>query len=317
VSFTRLERIDFRAMGTECTIAATVRPYDGVSARRALAAGQSEVAACERTLSRFDPASDLCRLNANAGEWTPVDSRLIAALERAARAREETRGLFDASVLPILAALGYDRSFELLSHRPAAAVDGWRPRADVDVDVDMGRARIESGAAVDLGGLGKGFAADRAILAMRAAWPGLPGALVDLGGDIAVSGATPETTPWRLAVADPRAPGGTIGQLHVGGGGVATSGPGRRRFGPDRRLHHLIDPVLAAPAVGGPLSVTVVAASAVDADVHATALALLNPHAAAAYVASRPQLAALQVTRAGERIELGELHYHATEGVAA
>lgn len=317
MSFTCLERLAFPAMGTVCTIAATVRLYDGNSFRRAFQAGQREVAACEKALSRFDPASDLCRLNANAGEWTPVDPRLMAALARAVRARKETHGLFDASVLPILVALGYDRSFEHLSHRSPDAIEGWLPRARVDLDGDSGRARIETGGAVDLGGLGKGFAADRAILAMRSAWPELPGALVDLGGDIAVTGTTPEMTPWRLAIADPCAPGETIGELHVRSGGVATSGRGERRFGPQRRLHHLIDPALAAPADGGPLSVTVVAASATDADVHATALALLNPDAAAAYVASQPQLAALQVTDAGERIELGKLRYHATEGVAA
>ncbi len=314
---TRLEKLDFHAMGTVCTIAATVRPYDGVSVRRALEAGRLEVAACERALSRFDPASDLCRLNANAGEWTSVDPRLMTALARATQAREETQGLFDASVLPILAALGYDRSFDHLSHRPADAVDGWRPRAQVDLDHDMHRARIEARAAVDLGGLGKGLAADRAILAMRAAWPELPGALVDLGGDIAVAGTTPEMTLWRVAIADPRTPGETIGEVSVSGGGVATSGRDVRRFGPDRTLHHLIDPYLAAPAVNGPLSVTVVAASAVDADVHATALALLNPDAAAAYVVARPRLAALQVTHAGEQVELGELRYHATEGAPA
>ncbi len=147
--------------------------------------------------------------------------------------------------------------------------------------------------------------------------PSFQGALVDLGGDIAVTGVTPDMTPWRIAVADPRAPGEAIGELHVEGGGVATSGRSERCFGPRRLLHHLIDPALAAPAAGGPLSVTVVAASAADADVHATALAVLNASAAAAYVAARPQLAALQITDAGERIELGKLRYHATEGVAA
>ncbi len=316
MSFTRLETLDFRAMGTVCTIAATVRVYDGDCFRRAFEAGQLEVATCELALSRFDPASDLCRLNANAGAWTPVDSRLMAALVRAVRAHEETHGLFDASVLPILTALGYDGSFERLSHRAPDAIEGWRP-CRVDLDVVASRARVEAGGAVDLGGLGKGLAADRALLAMRSVWPELPGALVDLGGDIAVTGATPDMTPWRIAVADPRAPGGTIGELHVEGGGVATSGRSVRRFGPERQLHHLIDPALAAPAVGGPLAVTVVAASATDADVHATALAVLDAGAAAAYVAVRPQLAALQITDAGERIELGKLRYQATEGVAA
>ena len=69
--------------------------------------------------------------------------------------------------------------------------------------------------------------------------------------------APPEGGPWRIAVADPRTPGGTLATLLVVGGGVATSGRDRRRFGPGGALHHLIDPSTGAPARGGPLAVTV------------------------------------------------------------
>ena len=151
--------------------------------------------------------SDLSRLNRARGKWTAVDERLIVALTMALRAREETRGKFDPTILPALTAAGYDRSFELLDGRPPTPDHAWHPAAIVEIDRDRSSARVEAGAAVDLGGLGKGFAASRALLAMRAAWVELPGGLVDLGGDIAVWGATPEGGPWRLAVADPRLPG--------------------------------------------------------------------------------------------------------------
>ena len=70
---------------------------------------------------------------------------------------------------------------------------------------------------------------------MAEAWPGLPGGLVDLGGDLALAGETPERGPWRIAVADPRRPGTTAGTLLLHGGGVATSGRDVRRFGPAAR----------------------------------------------------------------------------------
>ena len=147
-----------------------------------------EVAACERELSRFDPASDLSRLNAAGGRWTPVGRRLLEALDLALRAREDTGGRFDPTVLPALVAAGYDRSFELLEERPAAQADGWRAGAAIELDERRGRARLEPGSAVDLGGIGKGYAAGRALDAMRATCaPSLAGGLVDLGGDIAVS----------------------------------------------------------------------------------------------------------------------------------
>ncbi len=102
----------------------------------------------------------------------------------------------------------------------------------------------------------------------------LPGGLVDLGGDLALWGETPERGPWRIAVADPRRPGTNAGVLLLRSGGVATSGRDVRRFGPGGSLHHLIDPATGEPAQPGPLAVTVVAPSAAEAEAHATALAI-------------------------------------------
>ena len=104
----RLERLEFRAVGTTCAAAVTTGgPGDLRRAARALSAAKAEVAACERALSRFDPASDLSRLNAADGEWTPVDPRLVESLRFAIRMREDTDGRFDATVLPALVAAGF------------------------------------------------------------------------------------------------------------------------------------------------------------------------------------------------------------------
>jgi FAD:protein FMN transferase len=303
----RLVRMEFRAVGTACSAAVTACPRDGRRAERALAAAVAEVAACERALSRFDPASDLSRLNGAGGAWTAVDRRLVHALGLAMRAREDTGGRFDPTVLPALAAAGYDRSFEQLGERPARRAAGWRAGAAIEVDAAAGRARLEPGAAVDLGGIGKGFAATQALDAMADAWPGLPGGLVDLGGDLALRGTTPEAGPWRIAVTDPRVADATLGTLLLGSGGVATSGRDVRRFGPGGSLHHLIDPATGEPARPGPLAVTVVASDAVEAEVHATVLAMLAEEAAAAHLAGRPCLAALYVPSAGEPQALGAL----------
>jgi thiamine biosynthesis lipoprotein len=302
-----LQGESFSAMGTICAVAATAGPRDVTLARRALDAAQLEVAACERALSRFDARSDLSRLNLAGGAWVAVDTRLVDALAAALRARTDTRGRFDPTILPALAAAGYDRSFELLTERAALPLDGWHAGARVDVDPGSGKARVERGAAVDLGGIGKGFAATRALHAMRTAWPALTGALVDLGGDIAVWGTPPEGGPWRVDIADPRAPDRVAGTLELTSGGVATSGRDTRRFGPGGRLHHLIDPATGVPAARGPLSVTVVAASATDAEAHATALAVTDVDEARDHVASRPDVAALLIPELGEPIAIGHL----------
>ena len=302
-----LFRTEWRAVGTTCAAVLTAGPNGEDASQAALAAAQEEVAACERELSRFDLASDLSRLNAAAGQWTPVGRRLLEALRLALRAREDTGGRFDPTVLPALIAAGYDRSFELLEERQAWRADGWRAGAAIELDKQQRRARLEPGAALDLGGIGKGYAAGRALDAMRATSSQLVGALVDLGGDIAVAGECPEGGPWLIAVADPRRPGETVAVLGLDHGGVATSGRDARRFGPARSLHHLIDPETGESALAGPLTVTVVAVDAAEAEVHATTLAIAGLGEAEGHVAARPSISALYVPNAGPAVPLGEL----------
>ena len=302
-----LEHHAFPAMGTACGVGVTTGLRELGAAHRAIAAAVIEVAACERALSRFDPGSELSRLNAAGGAWTECGPRLLGALSAAVDAREATGGLFDPTILPALVAAGYDTTFEALEPRAPETAFGWRAGAAVEVDRVRGRARLEPGAAVDLGGIGKGFSADRAVAALAAAWPDMPGCVVDLGGDLSLWGEPPEGGAWRVAVADPRVPGGRLSVLHLSEGGVATSGRDRRRFGPDGELHHLIDPATGQPAVPGPLSVTVVAADAAAAEAHATALAITPVAETPRYVAARRRLSALVVPAAGAPFMLGDL----------
>ena len=137
---------------------------------------------------------------------------------------------------------------------------------------------------------------------MRDAWPSLPGGLVDLGGDIAAPRARrPEGGPWRIAVADPRTPGETLGMLLLDAGGVATSG----RDAPPLRARRLAPPPdrpgdRRAGAAPGRSTVTVVAPDAAEAEAHATALAISGAgEAAGARRARSPRLSALYVPHAG------------------
>jgi thiamine biosynthesis lipoprotein len=303
----------FRAMGTGCAIGVTAASGDERRARRTLAAARREVERCEQVLTRFDAASDLSRLNAAAGGWLHVDGRLVEALHLASRMRDVTGGLFDPTVLPALVAAGYDRSFDELVQRAPRPLPGWRAGAEFAADTISGAAYVAPGAAVDLGGIGKGFSAVRALWAMRDAWPGLPGGLVDLGGDIAVWGTTPDGGPWRVGVADPRGTGSQLCMLGLEVGGVATSGRDRRRFGPNRSLHHLIDPGTGTSAVAGPLAVTVVAEDAGEAEGYATALAISDVRASRRLLSGRDGVAALVVHAVGEPVPIGRLPVLAPE----
>ncbi|MFN8110280.1 MAG: FAD:protein FMN transferase [Thermoleophilia bacterium] len=297
--------LSFRAMGTDCMVVVTAGSADARRARRALETGRDEVLACEAALSRFDPDSDLSRLNAVAGTWAPVGERLELALAAALRARVLTGGRFDPTVLPALVAAGYDRSFERLTPGPTRDAAHWRAGAAVQIDRRAHLARIAAGAAVDLGGIAKGWAAGRAMARMANTWPGMLGGIVDLGGDMAVTGAAPSGNPWIIGVEDPRRAGTMLGTLSITGGGIATSGRNRRRFGPGRTRHHIIDPATGRPAVAGPLAVTVVAARPEDAEAHATLLSMATPEEAAAHVARHVEVSAVMVPAEGSVVVLG------------
>jgi thiamine biosynthesis lipoprotein len=152
--------------------------------------------------------------------------------------------------------------------------------------------RLPPGARLDLGGVAKGWAADRAARRLGATGP----ALVDASGDIAAS-APPRGAPgWAIGVADPGDPGGQLALLCLARGGVATSGRDYRRWRrAGRWWHHLIDPRTGLPAETDVVSATVVAPTALDAEVAAKVALLLGQRVGLAWLEARPWLAGLLV----------------------
>ncbi len=157
---------------------------------------------------------------------------------------------------------------------------------------------------LDLGGVAKGWAADRA--AARAMACGAWGVLVDAGGDLRMMGHRPGA-PWRIGVRHPREQGGILTVLEVEGGAVATSGDYERYFEHGGfRYHHLLDPRTGMPARGA-VSVTVLCAHAWRADALATALFVMGPERAIAFAARTKGLEALVIDE--------NLEVHTTEGL--
>lgn len=262
-----MERHAFRALGTEVELHLDVEP--GADAVLALATAEGEIRRLERLLSRFRPDSELSRLN-EAGALEAGDD-LLAVVRLALEGRARTRGRFDPTVHDALVAAGYDRSFELLADRPA----GSEPvPAGGPVRVCGRRVELGPGVRLDLGGIGKGYAVDRAVASLAAVGP----CLANAGGDLAVAGV-PAGGFWPVGV---ETPAGTL-TLGIAHGALATSGQDRRRWrtGTEEH-HHLIDPATGRPAESDLLTVTVAAPSAVEAEVAAKALFLAGEEAAAA-----------------------------------
>ena len=268
-----------RALGTTALVAVR-RPE---SLDRARAVLEAELEAVDRACSRFRDDSELVHLNRAAGEGVAVGPYLLGALEVAVTAAAATDGAVDPTVGKALRLAGYDRTFALVRLRDgplvqvsAAPGGAWR---GIELDRDRGMARIPAGVELDLGATAKALAADRAARAAAEATD--DGVLVSLGGDVAVAGDSPEAG-WSVGLADDHAApfpadGPAVG---IRSGGLATSGTCVRNWKTAAgHAHHIIDPRTGAPAETPWRTVSVAAASCVDANTASTAAMVLGDEA--------------------------------------
>ena len=225
--------LHFRAMGTTCSLFG-----DGD-----LAEGERWVRSIAARITRFDESSELSRLNA-AAAWVDISPELEQLLRASLLAFEMSGGLVNVAVLPSMLAIGYTRP---LTQGPTAAHLDQAHTAPFLPDVlkvARGRARLAPNVRIDLGGIAKGWMADQ--LAARLG----DHVLVNLGGDLYARGE------WPVAIA-----GETYLLRNLG---AATSSTRKRRWGD---LHHLIDPRTGLPATTRVEEVSVVAETALDAEV--------------------------------------------------
>jgi thiamine biosynthesis lipoprotein len=256
----------FDALGGECEIYAV-----DVSADR-LAVGEAWVHDMHDRLTRFSPTSELSRFNATAGTWAEVSPLLEALLRECLRAHEISGGRVNAAVLPALLATGYTRTF---SEGPTAVTASVTPPALPNVlEVRSGSARLRRGASIDLGGVAKGWLADRLAADLGA------NALVNLCGDLFARGGGETGEGWPVGMG-----GKTVLLLDMG---AATSGTRKRSWGPD--LHHLIDPRTGLPARTDLAEASVIARTGADAEIFAKTALLLGSAKAEEFLAAHDAL---------------------------
>jgi thiamine biosynthesis lipoprotein len=268
----------FRAMGTQIELLSAAE-----EAGAAFDAAEAELHRLEAILTRFRPASELSRLN-EAGSLVP-GSDLLEVVRLALHGRERTDGRFDPTVHDALAGAGYDRTFDDLPDDGPPPTSG-RPCGG-EVRISGSRIDLGEGVRLDLGGIGKGYAAERAAALLAEAGP----CLVNAGGDVALRG-----TAWPIGIQTSNGPL-TLALEH---GALATTGRDRRAWRRGgRELHHLIDPSTGEPAESDLLRVTVVAGDAVEAEIWTKALFLAGSRRAALEADER-RLPCVLVTTGGE-----------------
>jgi len=280
-----VERFD--CFGSRCAVL-VIGDGEQRSARDAALDARRSLLEWHGRFSRFLADSELNRMNRDPRSRLAVTPMMADLAQAVVDAGALSDGLVDATLIDELESAGYrehlDSSLPLAAalarapaRRPAAAgAERWRA---IRVDVPAGTLERPPGLRLDSGGLAKGLFAD--VLAERLA--GHEGFAIDCAGDLAIGGRGAITRP--VNVASPF-DGGTVHTFELRGGGVATSGIGRRSWldAGGRPAHHLLDPASGQPAFTGVVQATALAPSAVLAEIRAKSAILSGPRQAARWL---------------------------------
>ena len=238
-------RIAFDAFDTRVGICAY---GDAKACARALERAFSDCRCYERLFSRTIANSDISRVNAAKGAWIDVDARTGKLVEKALAYCAASRGTFDITIGAASRLWNLKRGIIPQDEALAEAVRhvDWH---GVRVEREGSRARMrldDPAAMIDLGGIAKGWIADALDAAL--AQPGIPGYVIDLGGNILVRGEKPDCSPWTVGLPDPACGPGArermkpVGTIRIAGGSVVTSGVYERARVCDGVLyHHVLD----------------------------------------------------------------------------
>ncbi len=310
-----MQEIEFRAMG--CQMRALV-DTDDAKAQAALADIPRRFEVWEQCLSRFRENSELSVLNRRPDKPVRVSETLWQVARLALRAAAQSEGLVTPTVLDVLEAAGYARSMSepapaafatpLPTPVPAAArVHDWRA---VKLDPRRRTITLPRGVRLDVAGVAKGWAADRAARQLGRLWP----ALVDASGDIAVSGPRVDGSAWPIGIENPFGKDEDLPLLRLAHESEATSTRGYRRWlRGDKWQHHIIDPRTGAPAETDVFSSTAIAPTLAEAEVAAKVALILGGRAGLEWIDARPQLAAFLILENGDVRSSRRLKYYLWE----
>jgi FAD:protein FMN transferase len=228
-----------------------------------IALGFARLRQLEQTWSRFLPDSELNRLQEWRGQWLECSDDLVAALQWCLRMHAETRGLFDPSIRTNLERLGYDRTFAEVVQQSSQPTDEFvadRVPGLVGLEISNNWVRLAHGLSIDLGGIGKGLAAD--IVADELIVAGANSAYVSLGGDIHAAGEPVDQNGWQVPLLHPIT-GDTVDHHALYSGALVMSTVAIRRWARGGvEHHHIIDPRTGRPADTDLVAVAVAAQSA-------------------------------------------------------
>lgn len=273
--------------------------------KEALDEAEKKIRSLEQELSVTDKNSSVCRLNQTGTASLPAE--ISELLESAVSVSEMTGGAFDPTVYPFVKAWGFTSD----QHRIPPEEELKELSAFVGTDhihLDDTTVTLEKGAMLDLGGIAKGYAAQKCAELLKA--HGTECAILSLGGNVQTVGNKPDGTQWAVGIADPKNPSASAAVLHFEGSkALVTSGSYQRYFEQDeKKYHHILNPKTGYPADNSLASVTILMDSGTLADGFSTALFVMGMEKATEFWRSRNDFEAVFIQTDGA--------VFATEGAA-
>ena len=253
----------------------------GESDERLLDKPFERITALNSSLTAFETGSDLGLIKENAGiRPVTVSEDTYRIIEKSLAYSQNSGGYFDVTIGPLVDLWGI-HSPETKEAPAPEAINVAKAKTDYTKIVlnpaDQSVYLTDTGMAVNLGAIAKGYIADEVIAVIKE--EGVEHAIVNLGGNVLVMGGKADNSDFGVGVEDPRNPGnGYLGVLSLKDGSVVTSGDYQRYFtdAAGKRYHHILDPFTGYPADSGLIQVTVVTEASVDADSLSTTLFLLG-----------------------------------------
>ncbi|MEP6960095.1 MAG: FAD:protein FMN transferase [Nitrospirota bacterium] len=284
-------------MGTLVTITSVARSE--AVAQAAATAGFAEIRRLEELLSTWIPTSELSRVNASSGVMPiHVSPETLTVVQRAMQVAEMTDGGFNIAIGPAVDAWNVVEGQQI----PAESeLDALHPLVDLQaVHVDVREQTVfleKTGMRVDVGGIGKGYAADRAVEALWEA--GAIAGVVALSGDIKTFGRLPNGKMFPVGIQHPREDRSVLAWIDLQDEAISTAGDYERFFERDGvRYHHILDPRTLQPARSCQ-SVTVIAREGVWADGLDTGIFVMGPERGMELVEQLPDVEAIIVDAEG------------------
>lgn len=232
----------------------------------------------DRLTNRFDSNSEVSLINTNAGiSPVKVSEDVFKMIETSIKWSDKTDGAFNILIGSVMNLWGFG------TENPAVPTAAELEQALNNTDYrqivcDAEQTTVylpEQGMVIDLGGIAKGYATDKAVTALREL--NIDNAIINAGGNVYVLGSKAEGVPWKIGVQDPRDPQGIKAVLTAADCALVSSGDYQRYFEADGiRYHHILDPATGYPARRSTGS-TVIMKSAAEADILSTAIFVKGP----------------------------------------